>query len=167
MQPSTTLLPPMTATDRLAADAAAHLLPLRALAAPPPPPSTDAATTTFTSDSNGGAAAAIIHSGASSPLFLLVGSPLWQVESDRLDRGSTQRHGMGSSPVHADPRGGHPLRQDGLRAAFSQVCAPPATTLPACLPASSCCCSRVCARACCQPCGWLCSHADCRGSPVL
>ena len=88
-QPSTTLLPPMTAADRLAADAAAHLLPLRPLAAPTPQPSTDAATTTFTADSNGGAAAATIHSCASSPIFSMVGSPLWQVESDRLDRGST------------------------------------------------------------------------------
>ena len=137
-QPSTTLVPPTTAADRLAAVAAAHLLPLRPLAAPPPRPSTDAATTTFTADSNGGAAAAINSFDACSPMCAMAGISPWLLLADRLDRGSTLRHGMGSSLMHADPRGGHPLRQDGLRAAFSQVCAPPVTTLlPACLPAAA------------------------------
>ena len=89
MQLSPTLVPPMTAADRLAAVAAAHLLPLRRLAAPPPLPSTDAATTTFNADSNSGAAAAINSFGACSPMCAMVGTSPWLLLTDRLDRGST------------------------------------------------------------------------------
>ena len=89
MQPSTTLVPPTTAADRLAAVAAAHLLPLRPLAAPTPQPSTDAATTPFTADSNGGAAAAINSFDTCSPMCAMVGTSPWLLLTDRLDRGST------------------------------------------------------------------------------
>ena len=89
MQLSPTLVPPMTAADRLAAVAAAHLMPLRRLAAPPPRPSTDAATTTFTADSNGGAAAAINSFDTCSPMCAMAGMSPWLLLADRLDRGFT------------------------------------------------------------------------------